>query len=284
MTNSSATRELTLGFSPCPNDTHIFHALVHGIVPCREARFRERLEDVETLNRLVLKRELDVSKISSHLLGHVRDDYVLLRAGGALGRGCGPLVVSAKLSEPKALRGRKIAVPGRYTTAFLLLRLFDPSLHDIVFLPFHEIMPAVHDGRVDAGLIIHESRFTYPEYGLTKLLDLGEWWEQETGLPIPLGGIVAKRSLGDRMVSAVDAALKASVAHAMEHPDAGRSYIAAHSQEMSSEVCAAHIRLYVNHFSLDLGDEGAAAVAELMKRGEDSGVIPPGRQPFLMCF
>jgi 1,4-dihydroxy-6-naphthoate synthase len=165
-------------------------------------------------------------------------------------------------------------VPGRYTTAHLLLRLFDPSLDAIVFLPFHEIMGAVQRGEADAGVIIHESRFTFGDYGLTRLLDLGEWWEDSTGHPIPLGGIVAKRSLGAAAITAIDRALRASVAYAHAHPGAAASYIRAHSQEMSDEVCAAHIGLYVNDFSLDLGKAGEAAVAELMARAESAGLVP----------
>jgi 1,4-dihydroxy-6-naphthoate synthase len=265
---------LTLGFSPCPNDTFIFHALVHGLVDAGGLAFRERLEDVETLNRLALAGELDVSKISYGLLGYVREEYVLLRAGGALGRGCGPLLVAREELPVEALRGRRIAVPGRYTTAYLLLRLCDPHLDTFVFLPFHEIMPAVARGEVDAGLIIHESRFTYPEYGLVRLLDLGKWWEEETGHPIPLGGIVAKRSLGLEAVAAVDQGLAASVDFAFGHPERAREYIRAHSQEMSDAVCAAHIGLYVNDFSRDLGSAGEAAVKALLARAEAEGFIP----------
>ncbi|HEY6837648.1 MAG TPA: 1,4-dihydroxy-6-naphthoate synthase [Geobacteraceae bacterium] len=265
---------LPLGFSPCPNDTFIFHALVHGLVDTSGHTFRERLEDVETLNRLVLAGELDVSKISYGLLGYVREEYVLLRAGGALGRGCGPLLVAREEMAVEELRGKRIAVPGRYTTAFLLLRLRDPALDNFLFLPFHEIMPAVVRGEADAGLIIHESRFTYPDYGLVRLLDLGEWWEGSTGHPIPLGGIVAKRSLGQETVAAIDRALTASVAYAFAHPDAATPYIRAHAQEMSDEVCAAHIGLYVNDFSRDLGPEGESAVIDLLGRAEAAGLVP----------
>ena len=182
------TVELTLGFSPCPNDTFMFYPLVHGLVDTEGLSYRERLEDVETLNLLALAGELDVSKVSYHALGHIRDDYALLRAGSALGRGCGPLLVAADRIDPAGLRGRTIAVPGRYTTAKLLLRLFDPALDTFIVMPFNEIMDAVLSGSVDAGLIIHESRFTYRERGLHKLLDLGEWWEGETGTADPAGG------------------------------------------------------------------------------------------------
>lgn len=265
---------LSLAYSPCPNDTFIFYPLVHGLVGSPEFSFRERLEDVETLNRLALRGELDITKISFHLLGFIRKDYCLLRSGGALGRGCGPLVVSKRFNEMGEIKGKRIAVPGRYTTANLLLRLFDPELDNVVFLPFHEIMGAVASGEVDAGVIIHESRFTFPEYGLTRLLDLGEWWEKETGHPIPLGGIVAKRSLGKETVDSIDRMLRASVEYGFSHPGEANAYIRAHSREMSEEVCAAHINLYVNSFSIDLGDEGEAAVTTLLSRAEAAGLVP----------
>ena len=273
------TTDLTLGFSPCPNDTFMFYPLVHGLVDTEGISYRERLEDVETLNRLALAGELDVSKVSYHALGHIRNDYALLRAGSALGRGCGPLLVAAEKIDPADLRGRTIAVPGRYTTAKLLLRLFDPALDTFIIMPFNEIMDAVLSGSVDAGLIIHESRFTYQGFGLHKLLELGEWWEGETGLPIPLGGIVARRSLGAETIAAVERALKAGVGYARSHPDEAARYIGEHAQEMSPEVCAAHIGLYVNDFSADLGDEGIRAITCLLQRAEEAGLIPASRTP-----
>lgn len=272
------TAPLSLGFSPCPNDTFMFYPLVHRLVDTGGLSYQERLEDVETLNLLALQGELDVSKVSYHALGHIRDDYALLRSGSALGRGCGPLLVAAENYDPADLRRRTIAVPGRYTTALLLLRLFDPALGNFIVMPFHEIMDAVMKGDVDAGLIIHESRFTYQGYGLHKLLDLGEWWEGETGLPIPLGGIVARRSLGVGTIAAVERALRDGVAYARTHPDEAARYICEHAQEMSREVCAAHIGLYVNDFSADLGDEGVRAIQCLMERGERAGIIPASTQ------
>jgi 1,4-dihydroxy-6-naphthoate synthase len=272
-------QHLSIGYSPCPNDTFIFYPLVHGLVDCRGFSFTERLEDVETLNQLALKGALDITKISYHMLGFIRQDYCLLRSGGALGRGCGPLVVSRRFSQMEELRGKRIAVPGRYTTAYLLLRLFDPELENIVLLPFHEIMGAVANGDVDAGVIIHESRFTFPDYGLNKLLDLGDWWENETGHPIPLGGIVAKRTLGEETIVALERSLKSSVEYALAHPDEANDYIRAHSQEISDEVCAAHIELYVNSFSLDLGVEGKRAVTTLISRAEAAGLVPRSTEP-----
>ncbi|MDA8413528.1 MAG: 1,4-dihydroxy-6-naphthoate synthase [Desulfobacteraceae bacterium] len=266
---------LTLGFSPCPNDTFMFYPLVHGLVDTAGLSFRERLEDVETLNRQALTGDLDVTKVSYHALGHIRDHYVLLRSGSALGRGCGPLLVAKSNLDPADLRGQRIAVPGQYTTALLLLRLRDPRLENFIVMPFNEIMDAVLTGKADAGLIIHESRFTFQEAGLHKLVDLGEWWEGETGLPIPLGGIVARRSLGAETIAVIERALRDGVAYARSHPGESAGYIREHAQEMSDEVCAAHIGLYVNDFSTELGAEGERAIAELLRRAEISGIIPP---------
>ena len=273
------THELTLGFSPCPNDTFMFYPLVHGLVDTSGLSFAERLEDVETLNQLALREELDVTKVSYHALGHIRKEYALLRSGSALGRGCGPLLVAAENLAPRDLRGRTIAVPGRYTTALLLLRLFDPGLDRFMVMPFNEIMDCVMNGNADAGLIIHESRFTYEGFGLHKLLDLGEWWEGETGLPIPLGGIVARRSLGTGAIAAVERALRSGVDYARRNPAEAGRYICQHAQEMSAEVCAAHIGLYVNDFSADLGDEGLHAIQTLMERAERAGIIPASAAP-----
>ncbi len=273
------TKELTLGFSPCPNDTFMFYPLVHGLVDTGGLSYRERLEDVETLNQLALKGELDISKVSYHALGHIRDQYALLRSGSALGRGCGPLLVASEAINPANLRGKTIAVPGRYTTALLLLRLFDPELDNFIVMPFNEIMDAVLSGNVDAGLIIHESRFTYQGFGLHKLVDLGEWWEGETGLPIPLGGIVARRSLGAEKIAAVERALRCGVEYAQSHHGEAARYIGEHAQEMSPEVCAAHIGLYVNDFSTDLGEEGISAITCLLRRAEAAGLIPASGTP-----
>jgi 1,4-dihydroxy-6-naphthoate synthase len=273
---------ITLGFSPCPNDTFMFYPLVHGLVDTAGLSYRERLEDVETLNRLALKGELDVTKVSYHALGHIRDAYALLRSGSALGRGCGPLLVARETIDPRDLAGRTIAVPGRYTTALLLLRLYDPALTYFLEMPFNEIMDAVLNGDADAGLIIHESRFTYQGFGLHKLLDLGEWWEGETGLPIPLGGIVARRSLGDATIAAIERALAAGVGYARSHPDEAARYICEHAQEMSPEVCAAHIGLYVNDFSANLGNEGVRAITCLLERAEHAGIIPPSETPLFV--
>jgi 1,4-dihydroxy-6-naphthoate synthase len=264
---------LSLGYSPCPNDTFIFYGLVHGCIPDAPP-FQEVLEDIETLNRMAEAETLDVTKISFHALAYLRDRYRLLHAGGALGRGCGPLVVAREALAPEDLEGRTIALPGRLTTAALLLRLFNPALTDLVILPFHRIMAACQAGEVDAGVIIHESRFTFPQYGLKKVMDLGAWWEETTGHPIPLGGILARRALGTDLIRRVDRALRASVEYAHAHPDRVRAYIRQHAQEMDERVMQQHIDLYVNDYTLDYGPEGEAAIGDLFKRAETAGVIP----------
>ncbi len=268
-------QKLTLGYSPCPNDTFIFYALIHGRIPCPEVSFIEQLEDVETLNRLALEGRLDVTKISYHALGYLRQDYVLLHSGGALGRGCGPLVVARKATDMAQLRGKKIAIPGQLTTANLLLQLYGEGYDNLLILPFHEIMAAVSAGRADAGVIIHESRFTYQLHGLQQVLDLGQWWEEDSGCPIPLGGILAKRSLGHELIQRIDQALRSSVEFAFAHPQQPQDYIRRHAQELAEDVVRNHIALYVNDFSIDLGDAGIQAVETLFARAEQRGIIPP---------
>lgn len=266
---------LTLGFSPCPNDTFIFNALVHGQTCGESLNFGEAiLADVETLNEWALAGRLDVTKLSFHALGHLLDRYVLLMAGSALGRGCGPLLVAREKFSPSELPRLTIAVPGKYTTAAMLLRMYSPVALTTRVMRFDEIMPAIVAGEVDAGVIIHESRFTFQEHGLLLLQDLGAWWEQETGFPIPLGGIVAKRSLGKEKIQAIDRCIRASVSSAFASPEAGMPYIRQHAQELDDRVIKEHIGLYVNPFSLDLGEEGVAAVREFLERGRRLGVFP----------
>jgi 1,4-dihydroxy-6-naphthoate synthase len=269
------SRTLTLGYSPCPNDTFIFHALVHGRIPLPGIQLCERLEDVETLNALARRGALDLTKVSCHALGLLRRDYALLRSGGALGRGCGPLVIARQPTTMADLRGQRIAIPGRLTTANLLLQLLGDGYDDLLILPFHRIMPAVAAGEAAAGVIIHESRFTYGEYGLCQVLDLGAWWEGETGLPIPLGGILARRELGTELIRRIGAALRQSVDYAFAHPQEARDYIRAHAQELAPHVIDQHIALYVNDFSRDLGSEGERALQELFTRAEKRGLLPP---------
>ncbi|MBX7221813.1 MAG: 1,4-dihydroxy-6-naphthoate synthase [Blastocatellia bacterium] len=261
--------KLTLGYSPCPNDTYIFGALALGLVRIPGLEFEIRLEDVETLNQLALRETLDVTKVSYAVIAAgLETQYQILSSGGALGRGCGPLIVSRTPLTPVELATKRVVTPGKRTTAHLLTRLFAPQLTDIQSLPFDHIMPAVAAGEFDAGVIIHESRFTFSQYGLHQVVDLGDWWEHTTGKPIPLGGILAKRSLGAETISALEHGIAESLTFARTHPELVQPYISQHAQEMSLQVQAQHIGLYVNEFSLDLGPEGWAAVNELLTRAK----------------
>lgn len=270
----SSVRPLSLGFSPCPNDTFIFYALVHQKIPTRGISFEERLEDVETLNRLAFLRDLDVTKVSFHAFGLVRDDYALLRSGGALGRGCGPLLVAKEGIVPHPLHSCRIAIPGIHTTAYLLLRLYDPNATNIVATPFHLIMSAVARGDVDVGLIIHEGRFTYRGHGLQMVLDLGAWWEDVTGYPIPLGGIIMRRSLYPDLSGILEESIRQSIHYARTHPAEVAGYIRAFAQEIEEPVLRQHIDLYVNEYTLDIGSEGERAVRMLFAEAERKGIIP----------
>jgi 1,4-dihydroxy-6-naphthoate synthase len=256
-------RELTFGFSPCPNDTFAFHALVHGLV---DAPFRVRpvLLDIEELNRRAHAGAFELTKLSVGAFAGVGEHYCLLRSGAALGAGVGPLVVArTPRSLAEAMQGR-VAIPGLETTAYRLLRLASPSIGEVEELRYDQILRAVERGEVDAGLIIHESRFTYAEHGLVRVIDLGEWWERDTGLPVPLAGICARADLDDTLVREAQTAIRASVQYAFDHPTASREYVRAHSQELSDDVCAQHIALYVNSYSLDVGEAGLKAIARLV--------------------
>jgi 5,8-dihydroxy-2-naphthoate synthase len=257
--------KLTFGFTPCPNDAFAFHALVHGLVPA-PFEVEPVLLDIEELNRRSAAAELQLTKLSFGAAAAAGERYRLLRSGAALGRGVGPLVVAREAGSLGDAAAGRIAVPGRETTAFLLLRLAAPALGEVVELRYDRILDAVAAGEVDAGLIIHESRFTYRERGLVSVADLGEWWEGETGLPVPLAGIFARDDLEPNVVGGAEAAIRDSVEYAFAHPEASREYVRSLSQEMSDEVCAAHIALYVNEHSVDIGDEGLTAIDRLLGR------------------
>jgi 5,8-dihydroxy-2-naphthoate synthase len=257
--------KLTFGFTPCPNDAFAFHALVHGLVPA-PFDVDPVLLDIEELNRQAAGAELEFTKLSFGAAAAAGDRYRLLRSGAALGRGVGPLVVAREAGSLEDAAAGRVAVPGRETTAFLLLRLAVPGLGEAVELRYDRILDAVVAGEVDAGLIIHESRFTYGEHGLVAVADLGEWWEGETGLPVPLAGIFVRTDLDPELAAEAESAIRASVEYAFAHPEASRDYVRSLSHEMSEEVCAAHIALYVNEFSVDVGDEGLAAIDRLLGR------------------
>ncbi len=280
--DAAPARPLRLGFSPCPNDCFVFDALVHGRVET-PLRFEPVFDDVEALNQAALAGRLDVAKVSYHAFGRLARDWWMLRSGGALGHGVGPLVVArpetfgAAEGSATTLVGRRVAVPGGLTTAKLLLRLFVPDGVDEVELRYDRIMPAVAAGEVDAGLIIHESRFTFADHGLRSLADLGAWWETRTGHLLPLGGIAVRRMLGAEVAAEVERAVAASVAAAFADPTASEAFVAQHAQELSPEVRRAHIDLYVNRWSLDVGSEGEAAVRHLLAEAQAIGLIaaPP---------
>lgn len=271
---------MKIAFSPCPNDTFIFHAWVHGLIP-GAPKLDVTYADIDITNSLAASGNgPEVIKISYAALPWVLSDYALLPCGGALGRGCGPLVLTSpkagNTKDPAVLAGQRVAVPSERSTAYLLFRLWAAQnvpgdLGEIVIMPFHEIMPAVRDGAVDAGLVIHEARFTYPSYGLGLLADLGSWWETDTNLPIPLGAIIARRTLD---LTAIADWIRASLKYAWAHPEASREYVMCHAQELSPEVAQAHIKLYVNEFSENLGETGYKAVTSLLTRASQEGLVP----------
>ncbi|MGO4886815.1 1,4-dihydroxy-6-naphthoate synthase [Anaerobacillus sp. MEB173] len=268
---------MKIAFSPCPNDTFVFHAWAHGLIP-GAPKLDITYADIDITNGLAVSGEgPDVLKISYAALPWALSDYALLPCGGALGRGCGPLVLTkTKSNDPTGLTGKRVAVPSERSTAYLLFRLWASQqvpggVGEIVVMPFHEIMPAVRDGKIDAGLVIHEARFTYPDFGLHLLADLGSWWEADTNLLIPLGAIIAKRSLD---LEEITGWIRQSVQYAWDHPKVSEEYILHHAQEMSLEVAQAHINLYVNDFTLNLGDEGYEAVFALLNRAAEEGLVP----------
>ncbi|MFF6876822.1 MULTISPECIES: MqnA/MqnD/SBP family protein [unclassified Streptomyces] len=282
--------QLRIAYSPCPNDTFVFDALAHDRVPGAPA-LDVTFADIDVTNGMAERGEFDVLKVSYAVLPYVLDDYALLPCGGALGRGCGPLVLTREADgggtsllersrEPGGLTGRTVAVPSEKSTAYLLFRLWAADtvadgVGEIVVMPFHEIMPAVRDGKVDAGLVIHEARFTYRNYGLHKLADMGEHWEDTTGLPIPLGAIIAKRSLGEQKLRLLADSIRTSVRAAWDDPEVSRPYVMEHAQEMDPAVADQHIGLYVNEFTAGLGEDGYAAVRGLLTRAAAEGLVPP---------
>ncbi|MFE6159921.1 1,4-dihydroxy-6-naphthoate synthase [Streptomyces sp. NPDC056486] len=269
---------LQIAYSPCPNDTFVFDAWAHGRVPGAPA-VDVTFADIHITNGMAERGEFDMLKVSYAVLPWVLDEYALLPCGGALGRGCGPLVLTREAGVD--LTGKTVAVPSEKSTAYLLFRLWAADtlaggdVGEIVVLPFDQIMPAVRDGKVDAGLVIHEARFTYQNYGLNCLADMGEHWEKTTGLPIPLGAIIAKRSLGEERLRQLADTVRTSVRMAWDDPEASRPYVQEHAQEMDPAVADQHIGLYVNEFTADLGENGYAAIRGLLTRAAAEGLVPP---------
>ena len=297
---------MRIAYSPCPNDTFTFHALAHGLIP-GAPKLDVTYADINITNTWALEDGApEIMKISYAALPWLLKDYALLPCGGALGRGCGPLILTGPIgpigssiggkagsmteglagnassnsiirsADPSTLSGKRVAVPSERSTAYLLFRLWAAQLvpggvGEIVVMPFDQIMPAVRDGLVDAGLVIHEARFTYPSYGLAMMADLGSWWETDTGLPIPLGAIIARRSLD---LQAITGWIRSSVEYAWAHPEASREYVLEHAQEMDPQVAKAHIDLYVNEYTANLGDSGYEAVSALLSRAAQEGIVP----------
>lgn len=271
--------KLSLGFSPCPNDTFIFDAMIHDKIDTEGLSFEVSYEDVETLNQKAFRTDLDITKLSYHAYAYLTNNYVLLHSGSALGFGVGPLLIC---NEPAYLKegienltsrigGLKVGIPGKYTTANFLLSLAFPEAENTIEMKFSDIEPALLNNRIDLGVIIHENRFTYMDKGLLKVIDLGEYWEKLTSCPIPLGGIMIKRGLDDDIKQKVNRIVQRSVMFAIKNPLSGLEFIRSHAQEMSTEVLYKHIELYVNKYSVDLGEEGRKAVniffGEALKKG-----------------
>lgn len=268
----------TLGFSPCPNDCFIFDAMVHHKIDTEDLKFEVAMEDVEALNQKAFRAELDITKLSYHAYAFLTKPYQLLNSGSALGNNCGPILVeSSKLKSDsdriESLNTAKIAIPGKYTTANFLLSMAFPEAKNKVEMLFSDIEDAVINGKADAGLLIHENRFTYEQKGLKKIIDLGEYWETLTNAPIPLGGIVVKRNLPNELKHKIDRVIRNSIAYAFANPKSSFPFVKANAQEMSEEVMYKHINLYVNKYSINLGADGRHAVQLLFDKAQNLGVI-----------
>jgi 1,4-dihydroxy-6-naphthoate synthase len=266
---------LSLGFSPCPNDCFIFDALIHNKINTGDFTFKQEIADVEKLNMLAFDGSLDITKLSFHAYMHCVDKYELLTSGSALGSNCGPLVISKDSFNQSELNNKTVAIPGKYTTANFLFTIAFPGCKNKIEMLFSDIEEAVLNGTVDAGVIIHENRFTYEQKGLKKIIDLGEFWEQSTKHPIPLGGIAIKRSLPADVKHKVNDMLRASVQFAFDNPKESLGFIKQHSQTMDEEVMYKHIELYVNEYSLDLGEKGKEAIEKMLKKAVHKDLIKP---------
>jgi 1,4-dihydroxy-6-naphthoate synthase len=269
-------KKLSLGFSPCPNDTFIFDALIHHKIDTEGLEFDVFFDDVETLNKKALQGELDITKLSFHAFAHVIDKYVLLDAGSALGFGVGPLLISKTAYTPEEVHrqsGLSVGIPGTYTTANFLLGFAFPELQHKKELVFSAIEESLLKEELDLGVIIHENRFTYVQKGLHKVMDLGDYWEQETGMPIPLGGIVINRNIDIETQQTVNRLIRKSVEYAFEHPEASSDFVRHHAQELDESVRKQHIELYVNKYSIDLGDLGKKAIQVFFEKGQSAGLI-----------
>lgn len=267
------TENIRIGHSPDSDDAFMFYALAEGIIPTNNLEIVHVIEDIESLNRRALQAELEVTAISVHAYAYVAENYVLTPCGASIGDQYGPLVVSKEIMTREDLAGKKVAIPGRMTTAYLTMRLFQPDFRPEV-VRFDQILEYVQDGRADAGLIIHEGQLTYSREGLRKVVDLGEWWFQETGLPLPLGANAIRRNIGDAEIRQITSLLKQSIRYALEHREQGLAYAMTYARDMETKLTDQFVGMYVNDYTLDYGENGRAGVKELLRRGYESGVIP----------
>lgn len=275
-------KDLSLGFSPCPNDTFVFDALLHGKIDTEGLTFDPVMEDVEALNRRAVLGELDVTKLSYAAFAHLTDRYALLDAGSALGNNCGPLLIARKPMNVDEINAAHIAIPGKMTTANFLLSLAYPNAQNKREVLFSDIEDAVLRGETEAGLIIHENRFTYAQKGLVKILDLGEFWEMTTGLPIPLGAIVVRKDFPIEIQQRINRVLRRSVEYAFAHPADVMPFVRQHAQEMEEAVMRAHIELYVTHHTVDLGNDGREAVRQMFQIAREKGLLANYRNDFFV--
>ena len=266
--------KLTFGFSPCPNDTFIFDAMVHCRIDTEGLEFDFFLADVEELNRKALASEVYITKISYHAYAYVAENYMILDSGSALGQGNGPLLISKRRINPADISEVRIAIPGKYTTANLLFSIFWPEATNKTEYMFSDIADALIKDKIDAGLIIHETRFTYLKKGLQKIADMGEYWEKLTGLPIPLGGIVINRNIPHDIALKVNRILRRSLEYAYKDSFASYDFVSSNAKEMDSTVMNNHIKLYVNEFTIHLGSKGRRAINELFRIASEKGIIP----------
>ena len=264
--------KIRIGHSPDSDDAFMFYALAEGLIPTNNLEIVHVIEDIESLNRRALKADLEVTAISVHAYAYVADDYVLTPCGASIGDGYGPLVVSREPMSREELSGKKVAIPGEMTTAYLTMRLFQPDFRPEV-VRFDQILEYVQDGRADAGLIIHEGQLTYTREGLCKVADLGEWWHEETGLPLPLGANAIRRNIGGEGIRQITSLLKQSIRYALEHREQGLAYAMTYAGDMETQLTDRFVGMYVNDYTLDYGEKGRAGVSELLRRGYESGVI-----------
>lgn len=272
-------KKLTLGFSPCPNDTFIFDALIHQKIDTKGLEFEVIMDDVEALNKMAEKGQLDITKLSYHAFVYMTEQYQLLHSGSALGHGCGPLLIAREKLTERQINEGKIAIPGKLTTANFLLSVAYPKAKNRESVLFSDIEDAVLSGEFDAGLLIHENRFTYEQKGLVQIIDLGDYWENLTWLPIPLGGIVIKRDFPQELKQLVSDLIRQSVEYTFQNTEQAMPFIRQYAQAMSDEVMLKHIGLYVNEYSIDLGDKGKTAVQRLFDSAVETGLLRDYQTP-----